>query len=61
MIIRREVNYLEDGGTKILIRKNFVVLFESPQRDAATLVIKPYVLHYICYRVDAVLPGEQLH
>jgi hypothetical protein len=41
VIIRRAVDYLEDGGTKILILKNFVVLFESSQRDAATSVIKP--------------------
>jgi hypothetical protein len=40
VIIRREVDYLEDGETKILILKNFVVLFEYPQRDAATSVLK---------------------
>jgi len=39
--IRRAFDYLEDGGTKILILKVFLVLFKSSQRDAVTSVIKP--------------------
>jgi len=59
VIIRREVVYLEDGETKILILKNFVVLFELLQRDAAISVIKPEVFPYIYCRADVVLSGEQ--
>jgi hypothetical protein len=39
----------------------YVVLSESPQRDAVTSVIKPHIFHYIYCRVAAVLSGKQLH